>query len=165
MRQTAIHVLAVPTLMSCVSCTFSAAGDTWQSYTFAADGLREAQGTGGTLLLVRDGYLPIISADRSRPTETPLPAGAGALAGACYLQSSGGKLRDASGHLPLAGIVVEVDGGAGKLTTRTDGGGYLELVLPAGEYAVRVTGMSYRVTVEKGRTSLVALRGGKRMVD
>ena len=165
MRQIAIHVLAVTALMSCNSCTFSAAGDAWRSYTFSADGLREAQGPGGTLLKVRDGYLPILSSGGSIPGETPLPPGAGALAGVCYLQSSGGKLRDASGHLPLAGGVVEVAGGSGKFTARTDGGGYFLLALPAGEYTVRVTGMSFRVTVEKGRTSLVALRGGKRMVD
>jgi hypothetical protein len=165
MRKIVTCALAVMPLIICTDCALSGASDVWRNYTLGSDGLREVKEHSGTHLRVRDGYVPILSSGGALPAEAPLPAGMGALAGVCYVQSSGGKLRDASGYLPLAGAVVEVSGGTRKLAVRADREGYFLLSLPAGEYTVQVAGFSYRVTVEKGKTSLVALRGGKRMVD
>ena len=46
-----------------------------------------------------------------------------------------------------------------------DQNGFFSLSLPAGTYEVRGAGSPVKLTVTEGKTSLVALRTGKRMVD
>ena len=123
-------------------------------------------GDGGMVILVRDGYLPVLrTGDESSPS-TALPVGAGAIAGICYVQVAGGKLATRSGALPESGCPVEVSDPLRVVRHATaDQHGFFSLSLPAGTYEVHGAGSSIKLTVTEGRTALVALRTGKRMVD
>lgn len=143
-----------------LTCAGAALG--WQSFDF--DGKGFVKTSGGGSIMVRDGYLPV-SAGVAAPREDQLPPGTGAVALFCFLQSSGGKLRPQTGSAPMAGMVVTVGGKNITLAARTDANGFLILALPPGSYDFRLLGFSKKATVESGKTALVALRGGKRMVD
>ena len=113
---------------------------------------------------VRDGLLPVVQTREEKIEAVQLPTGTGALAGICYVQSFGGKLKPAGGYhpVPLLGIpIVSADGK--KLQTETDTDGFFVTVLPPGSY--RVGNQGVEVQVENGRTKLLPLRVGKRMVD
>lgn len=138
------------------------AASSWQ--TMAFDGNVFAKGSGSGAIMVRDGYLPV-SAGAAMPREDKLPEGTGAVAVFCYQQRSGGKLRPQGGSAPMAGAVITVSATSLKLAGRTDASGYLILALPPGSYDLGLFGLSKKVTVEGGKTALVAMRGGKRMVD
>jgi len=143
-----------------LSCA-TAASD-WQSFGF--DGAAFVKGSGSGAIMVRDGYLPV-PASAQAPREDKLPEGTGAVALLCFQQSSGGKLRAQPGLAPMAGVAVTITGNSLNLAARTDANGYLILALPPGSYELRLLGFSKKVAVEHGKTALVAIRGGKRMVD
>ena len=134
----------------------------WQTLSFAG---REYRADADGALAVRDGYLPFRRYSGLALRETPLPVGTGALAGACFVQMSGGKLGSAAGSLPLPGEAIEVAGKRLSLVVRTDRDGYFVLALPPATYELRWRSFTQKVTVSKGTTTLVALRGGKRLVD
>ena len=138
------------------------AASSWQ--TFGFDGKAFQKGAGGGAIQVRDGYLPV-PAGATAPRGEPLPNGTGALALLCFLQSSGGKLKPQASISPMAGVAVTVTGNSQTRAGRTDASGYLILALPPGSYEVHLFGFSKKVSVEIGKTALVAMRGGKRMVD
>jgi hypothetical protein len=134
----------------------------WESYRF--DGIAFTKGTGTAAILVRDGYLPVPEGVGS-PTEDKLPADTGAVAVFCFQQSAPGKFRRKAAVARLPGVAIALAGKNGSVVGRTDAGGYLVLGLPEGSYQVSFRGFVKKVTVERGKTALVALRGGKRMVD
>jgi hypothetical protein len=138
------------------------AATAWQTLGF--DGTGFQKGAAGGAILVRDGYLPV-PAGAGAPHEDQLPGGTGAVAVFCFVQSSGGKLRLQAGFLPMGAAVVSVTGKSLTVAGRTDASGYLILALPPGSYDVRLFGFLHKVTVETGKTALVAIRGGKRMGD
>ena len=123
-------------------------------------------GSGAMVVMVRDGYLPVVrTGDDSVPSVT-MPDDLGVVAGICYLQVSGGKLANQGGASPSVGHPLEFVGASGMVWHATsDGNGFFVLPLPGGSYDARGTGAPVRVTVTAGKTSLVALRTGKRMVD
>ena len=123
-------------------------------------------GPGGMVVLVRDGYLPVLSTgDESAPSSS-LPEGRGAIAGICYIQTAGGKLATRSGALPEGDCRMEIMGASqASWRVTADKHGFFTLALPAGTYEVHGAGSPITVTVTEGRTALVALRTGKRMVD
>ena len=137
----------------------------WRPFHFDGSGFRPGTAAGMATVLLRDGYLPFIQPNGENPREEQLPEGTGALAGFCYLQAAGGKLQERSGHIPMAGLAVTLRGGAGQVAATTGAGGFFVIALPPGEYEVQAAGFARKVTVEKGKTSLIAIRGGKRMVD
>jgi len=141
---------------------FAGAVSSWQSFGFDGSGFVKTAGPGA--IMVRDGYLPV-PAGAHAPREDQLPEGTGALAVFCFQQRSGGKLRPQSGLAPMPGVAVTVVGNSVTLAARSDAGGYLILALPPGSYEIRLFGLSKKVVVEGRKTALVALRGGKRMVD
>jgi len=123
-------------------------------------------GDGGMVVLVRDGYLPVVRTGADSAPLTPLPTGTGAIAGICYVQVTGGKLASQSGTVPEGGCRVEVIGASGVAWHATaEQNGFFSLPLPAGTYEVHGAGSPIKLTVTEGRTALVALRTGKRMVD
>lgn len=138
-----------------------AAATPWDSIGF--DGSAFAKGVGAGAIQVRGGYLPVPGSTVTR--EDQLPEGTGALAVFCYQQRSGGKLRPQRGSAPMAGMVVTITGDSLTLAGRSDASGYLVLALPPGSYEVRLAGVTKKAVVENQKTGLVALRGGKRMVD
>jgi hypothetical protein len=137
----------------------------WRPFHFDGSGFHPGTAAGAATVLIRDGYLPIIQPNGESPREEQLPDGTGAIAGFCYLQAAGGKLQERSGQVPLAGVAVTLRGGAGQLAATTGAEGFFVIALPPGEYEVQAAGVPRKVTVEKGKTSLIAIRGGKRMVD
>ena len=146
--------------VSGLTCAGAASG--WHSFGFDGNGFVKA--SGGASILIRDGYLPV-PAGAGAPREDQLPGGTGAVAVLCFQQSSGGKLRSHAAIAPIAGVAVTLSGKAITLAGRTDASGYMILALPPGSYELRLFGFSKKVVVESGKTALVAMRGGKRMVD
>ena len=136
----------------------------WQMYSFNGKDFSKAEIPGTAAIALRDGYLPVVVTDDT-PREDRLPKGTGSLALFCFIQSAGGKLKPQRGFIPMGGVVVEVVGKGLNLAGRTDSAGYIILALPPGDYEVRVSSFSRKVRVEKGKNVLVAIRGGKRMVD
>jgi hypothetical protein len=134
----------------------------FKSFLFDGALFREARGAGG--VLVRDGMLPALAGEGTAH-EDPLPASTGAVALLCYRQSSGGKLKGHAAVQPMAGVAVNVRGAGFSLAARTDANGYLILALPAGSYQFMLAGFTKQVVIDLGKTALVSIRGGKRMVD
>jgi len=137
----------------------------WRAFHFDGSGFSPGAAAGTATVLLRDGYLPFIQVNGESPREEHLPEGTGAIAGFCYMQAAGGKLQERSGHIPKAGLAVTLRGGTGQVAATTGATGFFVIALPPGEYEVQVAGVPRKVTVEKGKTSLIAIRGGKRMVD
>ena len=82
------------------------------------------------------------------------------------LQSSGGKLGGGSGFVPYPRVPLLISsGGKQFVTVQTDEQGYFVVVLPAGTYSIGSEPFTAEITVERGITTLVPLRAGKRMVD
>lgn len=143
-----------------IACAGTASG--WQSFGFDGNGFQK--GIAGGAIQIRDGYLPVPAA-AGAPREDQLPKGTGAIALFCYMQSAGGKLKPHASVIPMGGVAITLNGHSLTVAGRTDENGYLILALPAGSYDVRLYGFSKKVTVEIAKTALVAMRGGKRMVD
>jgi hypothetical protein len=151
-----------------VSAFSSFPDDTWNYYHFDGGSFLPGPAANGTAFLaVRQRLRPVVLTDQtSAPVETALPNGTGAIAGICYLQSSGGKLADSSCVTPYARVAVQVSlAGKQLVTVQTDDNGYFVIVLPTGTYSVAYGPSKAEVTVDRGITTLVPLRGGKRMVD
>jgi hypothetical protein len=142
--------------------------DTWSYYHF--DGSVFTPGPaddGSPFVAVREHVQPVIlTVQSSQLEQTVLPDGAGVIAGICYLQSSGGKLGAGSGYKPYPRVPLLISaGGKEFVTVQTDEHGYFVVVLPAGTYSVGSAPFTAEITVERGITTLVPLRAGKRMVD
>jgi hypothetical protein len=137
----------------------------WHPFHFDGSGFSPGAAAGTATVLLRDGYLPFVQANGESPREEQLPEGTGAMVGFCYVQAAGGKLRESRGSIPMAGLAVVLRGTAGQVSATTGAGGFFVIALPPGEYEVQSAGVTRKAVVEKGKTSLVAIRGGKRMVD
>lgn len=155
-------LLLVGMLLTAAGVSCAGVTSAWQTVSYDGRAFVPASGSSG--LKVRDGYLPLLS-DGKVLREDQLAEGMGALALYCYQQQSGGKLRRQPGQAPLSGVAVAVAGGGQGFAARADANGYLLLALPVGEYDITVLGRTRKVQVENGKTALVAIRGGKRMVD
>ena len=141
-----------------------AANGQWQPFYFDGAAFRPGEGTGTATVQLREGYLPVVRHGGGPVPEQRLQGENGALAVFCYMQTAGGKLRDAGGFLPMEGLPLRITGER-EIPATTDTHGFFVMELPPGEYEVRAQGMSRSVRVEKGKSSLIAIRGGKRMVD
>ncbi len=159
-------VLPLITALSLSSCTLSAS--TWQPYTFDGTSFHPGEITGKPSLWLRDGFIP--------RTETPpaggasdlgsLPPKSGAVAGICYLQTSGGKLADQSGVTPYPDEQIIIRTARdGIFVTRTDSNGLFAELLYPGEYEFSCRGAGIPAVVKEGKTTLIHIRGGKRMAD
>lgn len=154
--------------------TVAAAGkrpaSVWNYYHF--DGTSIVPGSGDAsdaYLAVKESALPVIITNKSITTikQVPISAGFGAVAGICYIQSSGGKLAGKKlGFKPSSNLTLTVSN-SGRITAtiQTDKNGYFVRELPVGKYAINDGRFEHEVTVESGKTSIMALRNGKRMVD
>lgn len=168
----AIQWLLVFLLCLALPAALSGAGnrpaDVWNYYHF--DGASFTPGPaidGSAYVAVREQVRPVVlTAQAADIGQTPLPAGAGAIAGICYLQSSGGKLGGGSGYRPCPRVPLLIHSGGKELVTvQTDDHGHFVVVLPAGTYSIGNGPLTAGITVERGITTLVPLRAGKRMVD
>lgn len=140
---------------------------TWVYYHFDGTGFVAGQPpAGGPFIGIRKHALPVILSQPSPIEVSSLPAGKGAVAGVCYIQSSGGRLADGRNYLPAPLMPLPVSSG-GKLvaTIQTDDQGHFVAALDAGVYRIGTPPLTAEVEIERGMTTLVPLRVGKRMVD
>ncbi len=161
-------ILPLITLMSLSSCTLPATtASTWQPFSFNGTGFVPGEREGMPSLWIRDGFIP--RTEKMGPEAADigrLPAKVGAVAGVCYLQTSGGKLADTSGSTPYADEQITIKSASdGVFVTRTDDRGLFIETLYPGEYEFSCRGAGSPARVFEGKTTLVTIRGGKRMVD
>jgi len=158
-------------------CTASAAtalaaakrpADPWIYYHFDGIGFKPGPSPDNKpFVAVRERVRPVLLVNQTAPLETiALPEGSGAISGICYIQSAGGKLDNNSGYDPCPRQPLLISSGGRQLVTvQTDENGYFVVVLPAGTYAIGSGPFAAEIPVERGISSLVPLRAGKRMVD
>ena len=167
-----IHLLLALLICSALPAPASAAGnrptDAWSYYHF--DGIAFTPGPtidGSAFIAVREKVRPVVlTAQTSDIEQTALHDGEGVIAGICYLQSSGGKLGAGNGFKPYPRVPLLISsGGKEFVTVQTDDNGYFVVVLPAGTYSIGSVPFTAEITAERGITTLVPLRAGKRMVD
>jgi hypothetical protein len=162
----------LPVLLGCfVMCVTASASakrpsGVWNYFHFDGRSFIAGQPTSGTpFVAVRDGVRPAVLTHMAKIEATGLAAGTGALVGICYIQSSGGKLAPGPAYLPSARMPVRISaGGTLVATAETDEQGYFVTALAVGRYQVNCK-ETVEATVENGKTTLVPLRVGKRMVD
>lgn len=142
--------------------------DTWVYYHFNGQEFVAGLPSGGvTYVAMREQVRPVVVKPPSTATEpVVLPEGSGVIAGICYFQRSGGKLANAGGFDPCPNAALVVSS-AGKpiVTVQTDEQGYFLAVLPAGKYTIGSGITTGEISVDRGITTLIPLRAGKRMVD
>ena len=161
-------LLPIITLLTLSSCTLPAqTTSTWQPFSFNGTEFIPGEREGMQSFWIRDGFIPRTeklgneAADIGR-----LPAKVGAVAGICYLQTSGGKLADKAGVTPYADEQITIKSARdGVFVTRTDDKGLFIETLYPGEYEFSCRGAGNSATVTVGKTTLVQIRGGKRMAD
>jgi hypothetical protein len=166
---------AVPFLLFFVICAtlpVSAAGkrppDTWNYYHFDGRVFTPGQSVdGGAFLALQEKMLPVIMTTQTMPSGmTALPDDSGAVAGICYTQNSGGKLGSGGGFRPHPRTTLLLSSGDKKsVPLQADDLGYFVAILSPGTYSVNSGPFNIEITVERGKTTLVPLRTGKRMVD
>jgi hypothetical protein len=143
--------------------------DIWNYYHFDGNAFTSGPATdGSTYVAIREKSRPVVlTAPTSHIELTGLPEGAGGIAGICYIQSAGGKLGGgSSGFKPYSRVPLLISSGGKQLVSvQTDEQGYFVVVLPAGKYTIGSEPFTVEITVERGITTLVPLRAGKRMVD
>jgi hypothetical protein len=133
-------------------------------FHFTGTSFQEGAGSGAAPISVQDGFLPA-TANKVPAKAVKLPSGSGGIALLCYVQKSGGKMGSKGGYDPIVGAPIEVNGEGMKFMARTDESGYLFLALPAGQYEIKFSPFAQKIRIDKGKNTLTAIRGGKRMVD
>lgn len=158
-----IILMIFPLIFSCAEGSSSL----WKPYIFDGINFSPTADDISKAIWIRSGHFPMVSAPApgSAPSDI-LPPGSGAVAGICYLQTTGGRIsaRNQFSPYPDEQITLrsKVDGVS---VTRTDGSGYFMEVLPAGVYELLCRGVRTEFRVKQGETTLVPIRGGKRMAD
>jgi len=162
-----LAVLAVIIICVAASAASKRPAAAWNYYHF--DGRAFIAGRpadDSPFLAVRDRAMPLVLTKATKVEATALPPEKGALAGICYIQSSGGKLAGGSSYVPCPGMDLTISSGTTAiLHTQTDACGFFVALLPGGVYRVSSGAFAAEATVENGTTTLVPLRAGKRMVD
>jgi hypothetical protein len=159
-------IAIIPFIVSCVPAGTSP----WRPYFFNGNEFQPSVAGTAQKLWLRKGYLPRLDEPGTYAVDTgKLPPGTGAVAGICYLQTSGGKLGNNTDNTTVKPYpdeqVVIKNRQEGISVTRTDEAGYFIEALFPGDYELLCRGAAKPITVIKGETTLVPLRGGKRMAD
>lgn len=161
-------ILPLITLLSLSACTLSArTASPWRPYTFDGKEFVPGELEGTPSFWIRDGFIPRTEQPGARAVDSGhLPAKSGAVAGICYLQTSGGKLADQSGTAPYGDEQITIRSARdGVFVTRTDAKGLFIETLYPGEYEFSCRGAGSSAVITEGKTTLVRIRGGKRMAD
>lgn len=160
-------LLAVIIVCTAVSAAARRPVPAWNYYHFDGRAFVAGQpADNGPFLAVRERTVPVVLTRAAKPEATAMPAGKGALAGICFIQSSGGKLADSGGYTPRPGMPVTISSGNRVAASLfSDEHGYFVAVLAAGSYRISNGVFMTEALVERGTTVLVPLLAGKRMVD
>ena len=168
----AIFLLLILLFCAAIPATADAAANrpaaAWNYYHFDGSAFTPGPAVDGSAFIaIREKAQPVVLMAPTADIEhVPLPGGTGVIAGICYLQISGGKLGGGGGFQPCQRVPLLISSGSRQLVTvQTDDSGYFVVVLPAGSYTIGGAPFSAAITVERGVTTLVPLRAGKRMVD
>lgn len=164
-KRTIIAALVASLTIPAAGLPMGSRPDDSRTMHFDGSAFREGNIVGQPAVATRIGHFPQLLQEGSPREIRPLPPGTGALAGICYIQQSGGKLGSHPTFLPRSDMPVTVRGAGVEKETRCDGNGFFSLALPPGRYEVRSSADSGTVTIELDKTTLIPLRGGKRMVD
>lgn len=156
-------LLIFPPVFSCAAATPSK----WSPYRFDGMNFTESAAGSAVSIWIRKGHFPAASDSPPDPAASEiLPKGTGAVAGICYLQSTGGKISKQNGFIPYAEEQVTFKSRSyGVSVARTDKNGYFLDYLPKGDYELFCRGARTEFTVREGETTFVPIRGGKRMAD
>jgi hypothetical protein len=156
-------LLIFPLIFSCAGGNSSL----WKPYFFDGKNFSPAAGTNFKGIWLRSGHFPVTAEQTPESTATDrLPTGTGAVAGICYIQSSGGKISGHEQFSPYPDEQITFKSKTeGVYVTRTGKDGYFTEYLTAGDYEVFCRGVRAEFRVKRGETTLVPIRGGKRMVD
>jgi hypothetical protein len=158
-----IILMIFPIIFSCAGMNSSYG----EAYTFDGIKFSPTSDNLSNSIWVRSGHFPSTakpvpgsaSADR-------LPPGIGAVAGICYRQTTGGKMAAQSSFTPYHDEQITFRSKSeGVSVTRTDKNGYFMEYLPTGEYELFCRGVRTEFRIKQGETTLVPIRGGKRMAD
>jgi hypothetical protein len=162
-----LEILAIVVMSIAVSAASRRPVAAWNYYHFDGHGfVAGPPADSRPFLAVKDGSVPAVLTRMAKIEAVALPADKGALAGICYIESSGGKLVGGHGHIPCPGMELTISSGSTVVRHAvTDGSGYFVVLLPGGVYRVSSGVFAAVVTVENGTTTVVPLRAGKRMVD
>lgn len=160
-RTTTLMIL--PLVLSCAAGNPSL----WQPYIFDGAGFSPAAETTSGTVWLRNGHFPVISETAPGPERSDrLPKKTGAVAGICYLQTSGGKLSGQKSFTPYPDEQISLKNKKyGVFVTRTDRNGNFAEQLPTGEYELFCRGARTEIIIKQGETALAPIRGGKRMAD
>jgi hypothetical protein len=162
-----LAVLMVAVMAGAVSAFSLRPDTTWNYYHFDGRGFVAGQPPDQSpFLALRDHVLPVVMPRMATVEAVALPPATGALAGICYIQSSGGKLGGGRGYAPCSRAPLTIySGKTVEMFTQSDDFGFFVAMLPAGMYYVVSGTFTAEAVVEKVTTTLVPLRVGKRMVD
>ena len=158
-----IILLIFPLIFSCAGGNSS----TWKPYTFDGASFSPADDNLPKSIWLRSGHFPLTSEPPAGADSSDrLPPGTGAVAGICYQQTSGGKLYKQNAVTPYPDEQITFKSRTeGVSVTRTDNNGYFIEYLTAGNYELFCRGVRAEFSVKQGETTLVPIRGGKRMAD
>lgn len=165
-----LNILLAGLLLAGVCATAAAMtkrqGADWTYYHFDGRSFISGRPAGdGPFVALRDGVLPVVLTGTAKIEAIPLPPGKGAIAGICYIQRAGGKLAAGAAFIPSPDTSVRISGKGGSTLISSNGAGYFVTPLDAGDYEVSAGPARAQLRVENGKTTLTALRTGKRMVD
>jgi hypothetical protein len=150
--------------------TFSCAGTNsspWKAYTFDGTNFSPSTESFSRAIWLLSGHFPSTTEPTTGAARLErLPPGTGAVAGICYLQTSGGKIFGQNSFSPYPNEQITFKSkAAGVSVTRTDKKGYFAETLSAGDYELFCRGVRTDFTINQGETTLVPMRCGKRMAD
>ena len=156
-------------VLGCAVCLGSAKrpAESWVYYYFDGREFKTGKPTEDKeFIAVRENVMPVVATKPAKIKGEALPSDQGAIAGIAYVQSSGGKLASQTDLVPTPLTKVLISAGDKIIaTTTTDQQGYFSLSVKEGKYMISCGMARTDILVEKGKTVLVPLRTGKRMVD
>lgn len=158
-----IILMILPLIFSCAEGSSSL----WKAYTFDGSNFSPAADNSSKAIWIRSGHFPL--AAEAPPGSNPsdiLPPGSGAVAGICYIQTTGGRISERNLFTPYINEQITLRNKTdGTFVTRTDSSGYFVEFLNPGEYELFCRGVRTEFRIKQGETTLVPIRGGKRMAD
>lgn len=158
-----LFLLIFPLILSCAGTK----SPLWKQYTFDGTKFTPSTGTITPTIWLRSGHLPTLAnPEQNQASSTRLPPGTGAVAGICYRQSSGGKIPGQTSFTAYPDEQITIKNSSNRISlTRTDKYGYFTEYLTAGSYELFCRGVRAEFRITQEETTLVPIRGGKRMAD